>query len=148
MNYEDYKKRLANKGETLEGGSMKSLLTEEQRIATRTYARVANQMMNKMFEIGNSANDRSEAVEETRKLIEDFMLTPEISVPRNREMLDFAMEVIYQWGYEPEPGVYTSGGLSTLETAFGVLREYNMLDKNGRWDTKRLIKYKKLKRSL
>lgn len=56
-----------------------TMLTEEQRIATRTYARVANTMTMKMFEIGNSADDRSEAVIESMKLIKILAMTPEIS---------------------------------------------------------------------
>lgn len=58
---------------------MKNLLTDEQRIATQTYARVANTMTMKMFEIGNSADDRSVAVEESLKLMKILAMTPEIS---------------------------------------------------------------------
>lgn len=115
---------------------MKSLLTEEQRITTRTYRHIAVDMINRMFEIGNAANDRSEALEQSKHIMQYIADTPELSVPVNREMVDFAIEVIYQWGYEVEDGVYTSGGLSTLESAFAILRSYNLLDDKGRYRAK------------
>lgn len=115
---------------------MKSLLTVEQKAATQVYYSVAMQMFNKMFEIGNAANDRSEAVRYSERLAENIAMTPEISRRTNNQALDLAMEVVEQWGYEPEPGVFTSGGLSTLESAFAILRENGMLDSKGRYCTK------------
>jgi len=54
-------------------------LTEEQKTATIVYRNVAISMLNKMFEIGNSADDRSLAVEQLDKIQEYIDLTPEIS---------------------------------------------------------------------
>lgn len=69
---------------------MKSLLTEEQRIATQTYGRTISMLMQKMFEIGNAADDRSEAVIQTAKLMKEFSITPEIHrrLPELEETLD------------------------------------------------------------
>lgn len=58
---------------------MKSLLTLEQKAATQVYYSVAMQMFHKMFEIGNAANDRSEAVRYSDRLAENIAMTPEVS---------------------------------------------------------------------
>lgn len=54
------------------------------------------------------------------------------------EILDFAIEVIQQYAYEPKPGTFTSGGLSTLETAFTILSRNGQLNKKGHFVTKTL----------
>lgn len=51
------------------------------------------------------------------------------------EIKGLAIEVVEQFAYEPEDGVLTSGGLSTLETAFNILRRNGLLDKKGRYQS-------------
>lgn len=49
------------------------------------------------------------------------------------ELVDFALEVVYQYGYVIGDGVYATGGSSVIESAFSILRRYDMLDKNGNY---------------
>lgn len=51
----------------------------------------------------------------------------------HEELVDFALEVVYQYGYVIGDGVYATGGLSVIESAFSILRRYNMLDKDGHY---------------
>ncbi len=54
-------------------------LSDEQKTAIIVYRNVAISMLNKMFEIGNSADDRSLAVEQLDKIQEYIDMTPEVS---------------------------------------------------------------------
>ena len=49
----------------------------------------------------------------------------------HEELVDFALEVVYQYGYVIGDGVYATGGSSVIESAFSILRRYDMLDKDG-----------------
>lgn len=51
----------------------------------------------------------------------------------HEELVDFALEVVYQYGYVIGDGVYATGGLSVIESAFSILRRYDMLDKDGHY---------------
>lgn len=51
------------------------------------------------------------------------------------ELLDFAVDVVEQFAYEPEDGKLTSGGLSTLERAFNILRRNGKLNKKGQYES-------------
>lgn len=51
----------------------------------------------------------------------------------NEELVDFALEVVYQYGYVIGDGVYATGGSSVIESAFSILRRYDMLDKDGHY---------------
>ena len=66
-------------------------------------------------------------------IMQTFKLIKARNEQHETELIDFAIEVIEQWGYMPAVDVYTSGGLSTLETAFGILRRNNMLNKKGQF---------------
>jgi len=70
-----------------------SMLTDGQKIATQTYARAISMMFQKMFEIGNAADDRSEAVIQTTRLMREFSTTPEIG--RLRPELEQSLDVLY-----------------------------------------------------
>jgi len=50
-------------------------------------------MFQKMFEIGNAADDRSEAVIQTTRLMREFSTTPEIG--RLRPELEQSLDVLY-----------------------------------------------------
>lgn len=51
----------------------------------------------------------------------------------HEELVDFALEVVYQYGYVIGDGVYATGGSSVIESAFSILRRYDMLDKDGHY---------------
>lgn len=51
----------------------------------------------------------------------------------HEELVDFALEVVYQYGYVIGDGVYATGGSSVIELAFSILRRYGMLDKDGHY---------------
>lgn len=51
------------------------------------------------------------------------------------DRLQFAIDVITQYGYVISPGVYSTGGMSTQEWAFSILKEHGILDKKGRFNT-------------
>lgn len=68
--------------------------------------------------------DRYLIVRDTMHLIDEYALS---------EQLDLALDVVYQYAYQPEDGVYTTGGMSTIENAFSVLRKAGLLEKDGRF---------------
>jgi len=49
----------------------------------------------------------------------------------HEELVDFALEVVCQYGYVVGDGLYATGGSSVIESAFSILRRYGMLDKDG-----------------
>lgn len=51
----------------------------------------------------------------------------------HEELVDFALEVVYQYGHIIGDGVYATGGSSVIASAFSILRRYDMLDKDGHY---------------
>ena len=52
------------------------------------------------------------------------------------ELVDFALEVVVQYGYQIGDGLYATGGASVVESAFSILRKNNMLDSDGNYSIK------------
>lgn len=51
----------------------------------------------------------------------------------NDELIDLAVEIVLQYGYKIGDGIYSTGGMSVVESAFSVLAQNNMLDKDGNY---------------
>lgn len=75
-----------------------------------------------------SAEAKKSALEDIEQVVDDY--TKDL----NEELVDFALEVVWQYGYKIGDGVYATGGMSVVESAFSILRQNNMLDEDGNYN--------------
>ena len=71
---------------------------------------------------------KKSALEDIEQIVDDH--TRDL----NEELVDFALEVVWQYGYKIGDGVYATGGMSVVELAFSILRQNNMLDEDGNYN--------------
>ena len=71
---------------------------------------------------------KKSALEDIEQVVDDY--TRDL----NEELVDFALEVVWQYGYKIGDGVYATGGMSVVESAFSILRQNNMLDEDGNYN--------------
>nr|DAI44275.1 MAG TPA: hypothetical protein [Caudoviricetes sp.] len=74
-----------------------------------------------------SAEAKKSALEDIEQVVDDY--TKDL----NDDLIDFALEVVWQYGYKIGDGVYATGGMSVVESAFSILEENNMLDEDGNY---------------
>ena len=75
-----------------------------------------------------SAEAKKSALEDIEQVVDDH--TRDL----NDELIDFALEVVWQYGYKIGDGVYATGGMSVIESAFSILAQNNMLDEDGNYN--------------
>lgn len=70
---------------------------------------------------------KKSALEDIEQVVDDY--TRDL----NDELIDLAVEIVLQYGYKIGDGIYSTGGMSVVESAFSVLAQNNMLDKDGNY---------------
>lgn len=74
-----------------------------------------------------TAEAKKSALEDIEQVVDDY--TKDL----NDDLIDFALEVVFEYGYKIGDGVYATGGMSVVESAFSILAQNNMLDKDGNY---------------